>query len=182
MINDNDIIRQTQCWLDRFIISHNICPFAKRERDKDRIRFVVDSNDRLEETLEHLIMECELLEQAPEIETTLFILEHQAGSFDSYLDFLELASELLMKQGYEGIFQLASFHPQYLFAGSSEDDPANYTNRSPYPMLHIIREESLEQALRHYPDPELIPERNIEYCQQMGLEKLQQILKDCCSQ
>lgn len=182
MIKNKDIVEQTQFWLDQFIIANNICPFAKRERDNNRIRITIDNNDTFEQALEHLIQECELLEQLPELETTLFIIGQLTKSFDDYLDFLEIASELLIKQGYEGIFQLASFHPDYLFAGSTEDDPANYTNRSPYPMLHIIREESLEKALHNYPEPELIPERNIEFCRKMGLKKMQQMLNHCYEQ
>jgi hypothetical protein len=178
-LKTGDPIKQTQCWLDQFIIEHTICPFAQKERDADRIRFVVDESSNIEQTLEYLIQECGYLEQTSEIETTLFIIPRHCQTFEDYLWFLDLANDLLVAEGYEGVFQLASFHPDYLFADSSEDDPANYTNRSPYPMLHIIREESLEKALQHYPAPELIPERNIEYCRKMGLEKMQQILNNC---
>jgi hypothetical protein len=83
------------------------------------------------------------------------------------------------KQGYEGIYQLASFHPQYLFADSDENDPSNYTNRSPYPMLHILREASLEKVLESYPNPENIPERNIELTRSLGLETMQKLLAEC---
>ena len=180
MIKSKSIVKQTQCWLDQFIIAHNICPFAKRERDNHRIRFSVFEGESMEQALEKLIEECEYLENTPDTETTLFILVQITKSFEDYLVFLDVANELLITQGYEGVFQLASFHPEYEFSDSTNDDPANYTNRSPYPMLHIIREASLEQALKNYPAPELIPERNIEYCQTMGMEKLQQILKNCC--
>jgi len=98
-----------------------------------------------------------------------------AENFDDYLDFLEISNQLLIDQGYEGVFQLASFHPDYCFADTSPDDPANYTNRSPWPMLHIIREASLEQVLQNYPNPEDIPQRNIDYCRQLGLEVMQKM-------
>ena len=173
------IIKQTQCWLDKIIIKHDICPFAKRERDKDSIRFTVDESLELSQALENLVLECERLDNNPEIETTLFILAEIAQDFNDYLDFLNIASQLLIKQGYEGVYQLASFHPDYCFADCSDDDPANYTNRSPYPILHIIREQSLEKALQSYPEPELIPQRNIDYCQNLGLEKMQQMLAEC---
>lgn len=176
------IISQTQCWLDSVIIEHNICPFAKRERDKDSIRFSVDESSEVNEVLEHLVLECEQLDAKPEIETTLFILAKIGQDFNDYLDFLDIANQLLIEQGCEGIYQLASFHPDYCFAESSEDDAANYTNRSPYPTLHIIREKSLEKALQNYPEPELIPERNIDYCQNLGLEKMQQMLEKCLNQ
>ncbi|MCW8931328.1 MAG: DUF1415 domain-containing protein [Gammaproteobacteria bacterium] len=175
------IIEQTQCWLDSVIIEHNICPFAKRERDKGSIRFIVNDSSEMSETLEHLVRECEHLDEHSEVETSLFILAKLGQDFNDYLDLLDIANQLLIEQGYEGIYQLASFHPDYCFSGSDENDPANYTNRSPYPTLHIIREESLEKALQTYPQPEQIPERNIKYCQKLGLEKMQQMLEHCTS-
>ncbi len=179
MHEHKSIIQQTQCWLDKVVIGHNICPFAKKERDANRIRFVVESSVQFETALEKLLRECEYLEQNSNTETTLFILENMAEKFNDYLDFLDIANQLLIDQGYEGVFQLASFHPDYCFAGSALDDPANYTNRSPRPMLHIIRETSLEQVLQNYPNPEDIPQRNIDYCRQLGLEVMQKMLNDC---
>jgi len=108
-----------------------ICPFAKKERDADRIRFVVESSGQFETALENLLRECEYLEQNSDMETTLFILENIAENFNDYPDFLDIANQLLIDQGYEGIFQLASFYPDYCFADTDPDDPANYTNRSP---------------------------------------------------
>ncbi|MCU7940554.1 MAG: DUF1415 domain-containing protein [gamma proteobacterium symbiont of Bathyaustriella thionipta] len=177
--NLDKIIKQTQCWLDSVIIEHNICPFAKRERDKGSIHFYVDNNQEISQVLEDLVIECERLDEQPEIETTLFVLAQFGQDFNDYLDFLDIANQLLIAQGYEGVYQLASFHPEYCFSQTDENDPANYTNRSPYPMLHIIREKSLEKALENYPDPELIPERNVDYCQNLGLEKLQAMLQKC---
>jgi len=173
------LVTQTQCWLDSVIIRHNICPFAKKERDKGSIYFYIDTSQAISDALENLIGECEHLDSQPDIATTLFILAYLGKEFNDYLDFLELANQLLIEQGYEGVYQLASFHPEYCFAQSEDDDPANYTNRSPYPMLHIIREESLEKALHSYPNPELIPERNIEYCKALGLAKMQAMLQHC---
>jgi hypothetical protein len=173
------IIKQTQCWLDNFIIKHNICPFAKKERDKGSIHFCVDEHSDLAQILENLIVECERLETQTDIETTLFILSQYGQHFDDYLDFLDIANKLLVEQAYEGVFQLASFHPDYCFEHSDGNDPANYTNRSPYPMVHLIREKSLEKALLNYPEPELIPERNIRYCQDLGLVAMQKMLSDC---
>jgi len=174
-----NIITQTQCWLDNIIIVHNICPFAKRERDRGSIRFYVDEHTEIEQALGNFLVELERLDQEVDIETTLFILAQVCQDFNDYLDFLAMANQLLIEHGYEGEYQLASFHPDYCFAESSEIDPANYTNRSPYPMLHIIREQSLEKALQNYPDPESIPERNIEFCRSQGLDKMRQKLADC---
>ena len=100
-------------------------------------------------------------------------------SFDDYLDFLELAEALLLEQDYEGIYQLASFHPDYCFEGAKQDDPANYTNRSPYPMLHLLRESSIELALASYPHPENIPQKNIKSLRELGLTKIQSLLAGC---
>ncbi len=179
MTSSKSIIQQTRCWLDTVVIGQNICPFARKERDAGRIRFIVESSGRIETALQNLIYEGQFLEQNSDTETTLFILENLAEDFNDYLDLLELANQLLIAQGYEGILQLASFHPDYCFADSEQDDPANYTNRSPWPMLHIIREASLEQALQNYPNPELIPQRNIELCRNLGLEGMQKMLNDC---
>lgn len=178
-MNLDTIITQTQCWLDTVIIKHNICPFAKKERDRGGIHFCIDESREVSQALENLIIECERLDQQPELETTLFILAQLGQDFDDYLDFLDIANQLLIEQDYEGVYQLASFHPDYRFEQSEQDDPADYTNRSPYPMLHLIRELSLENALANYPNPERIPERNIEYCRHLGLQKMQEMLAQC---
>ena len=175
----HSIILQTQAWLDTVIIAHNICPFAKKERDQGSIHFCVDENTALDQVLEALVSACQQLDHDANIETTLFILANSCQDFDTYLDFLDMANQLLIDLNYEGIYQLASFHPDYCFSESGIDDPANYTNRSPYPMLHIIREKSLEIALKTYPNPELIPERNIAYFRDLGLDKAQAMLQAC---
>ncbi len=173
-------ILATQQWLERFIIRFDICPFAKREFIRQRIRYQRLSGHDAEQHLLNLIDECRFLDTHPETETTLLVFSEDLTDFDAFLDFLDIAEQLLRQQGFEGIYQLASFHPDYLFAGSEPDDPANYTNRSPYPMLHLIREASIERALQHYPhDPATIPENNIRLTRQMGREKLQALLDQC---
>ncbi|QPK63670.1 DUF1415 domain-containing protein [Methylomonas sp. LL1] len=182
-MTDQQIINATRTWLSSFIIAFNICPFAQREQQRNSIRYQVAQTDRMETALENLIDECTHLDAHPETETTLLILPNGFSDFDDYLDMLAVAEQLLVEQGYEGIYQLASFHPDYRFEMASEtddeNDPANYTNRSPYPMLHIIRETSMEHAIAHYPDPENIPARNIKLTRELGLEKLQAILAAC---
>jgi len=173
------IIRQTESWLSSFIINYNICPFAKREHDRHSIHYAVIKSESIEQCLESVINECQRLDSNPAIETTLVIFPNNFNQFDDFLDFLSLSESLLIDLLYEGVYQLASFHPDYCFEGEAASDPANYTNRSPYPMLHIIRELSLEKALDSYPHPEKIPERNISLTRQMGLEKLQTILRKC---
>ena len=157
--NDQQLVTTTQNWLKTIIIEHNICPFAKRELNRGSIHFVANHDT--------------------DVETTLVIYDNAFISFNDYLDFLELAEALLLEQDYEGIYQLASFHPDYCFEGAKQDDPANYTNRSPYPMLHLLRESSIELALASYPHPENIPQKNIKSLRELGLTKIQSLLAGC---
>ncbi len=176
-MTDNLLITQTKHWISSFIIQHNICPFAKREYDSNRIYYEVVNEQSLENQLQSLMIACGQLDSDTAIETSLLILPKGLNSFDDYLDFLALADELMHQQGYAGVYQLASFHPYYCFEGVAENDASNYTNRSPYPMLHLIREASLEKTLQIYPNPEKIPVRNIEYLRQLGIDKIQAIIK-----
>lgn len=179
MDKHNKIIVQTKTWLEKVIIAYSICPFAKREFEKDSIHYEVIETDDMKNQLEKLILQCEALDQNTERETTLLIFPKGLNDFDQYLDLLYIGIELMEKQGYEGIYQLASFHPQYRFEGSAIDDPSNYTNRSPYPMLHILREKSVEQRLQNYPNPENIPDNNIQLTTDLGINKMKQLLSDC---
>jgi uncharacterized protein len=179
-MKDNQLITlQTKAWVETIIVKHNICPFAGREAKHGRIRFSVFDNQGVAQCLEYLISECRILDENNEIETTLIILPGGFIRFDEYLDLVDIANALMLDEGYEGIYQLATFHPEYCFADAEQDDAANYTNRSPYPMLHIIREASLEQALKDYPDPEAIPDNNIKMTRNLGLEKMQAMLQAC---
>lgn len=176
---DQQIIIATQTWLTTFIIAFNICPFAHREQQRNSIRYRVAHPRDMEKALQTLAEECAYLDSNPETETTLLIFAEQFEAFDDYLEMLAIAEQLLTDQGYEGVYQLASFHPDYRFETDVDDDPANFTNRSPYPMLHIIRESSIERALQHYPDPENIPTRNIKVCRELGNNTLKALLADC---
>ena len=162
------VLEATRAWVETFVVARNVCPFAGREVARDSIRYVaVEAGDR-ERALHRLVAECERLDDHPEVETTLLVLTPGLEAFDDYLDFLGLAEALLEAQGYEGTYQLASFHPDYCFEGAEEEDAANFTNRSPWPMLHLLREAGLERALEHYPDPEAIPERNVAAMRALG--------------
>ncbi len=172
-------VEATKIWLNKLVIGYNLCPFAKREQERDSIRFSVDFHTDVEACLMKVILECLKLDTDSHIETTLLIYAHAFQAFDDYLDFLAMAEALIREQGYEGVYQLASFHPEYCFEGESSDDPANYTNRSPYPMLHLLREASLEQAINSYPDIEKVPQRNIELMRKLGLVHLQKLLSSC---
>lgn len=176
---DQQLIATTQTWLKTIIIEYSICPFAKRELERGSIRFSINHDTEIESCLLNLMIECERLTIDSSIETTLLIYDSAFTAFADYLDFLELAETLLIEQDYEGVYQLASFHPDYCFEGAKQDDPANYTNRSPYPMLHLLRETSIERAVATYPHPENIPQRNIELTRELGLAKMQALLKAC---
>ena len=179
MINASIVILETQSWLDTVVIQLNFCPFAHREMEKKTIRYIVDESDSMPFRLESLIKECRFLDENTDVETSLIIFPSGLASFDEYLDFYYFAEELLDEEGYEGIYQIASFHPEYQFTDTDKDDPANYTNRSPYPMLHLLRESSLENAISNYPNPEQIPERNCALARKLGLSKMEALLKAC---
>ena len=172
-------IEHTQKWLETVVIAHNFCPFAKRELARESIRYEVIESSNIETCLEALILACENLDQNLGIETTLLITPNGFADFEDYLDLLDIAERLLEARRYEGIYQLASFHPNYCFADASPDDPANYTNRSPYPMLHLLREATIEQSIKNIDDPESIPLNNIERARSIGLENLEKQLEDC---
>ena len=179
MPDTNTIINQTKKWLSRVIIDHTLCPFAKREYDNNRIHYEVIETTDLQSQLEQIIMQCSAMDNDVDRETSLLILPLGLSNFEDYLDVLEIASALLEKQGYEGIYQLASFHPRYCFATAAPDDASNYTNRSPYPMLHILREASVETALKNFPNPENVPDRNIQLTKGLGLAVMKKLLADC---
>ncbi|WP_051168201.1 DUF1415 domain-containing protein [Marinospirillum minutulum] len=176
---DESIILAVRQWVDTLVVGMNLCPFAKRELVKDRVRFISTEVTTEEELLVLLQAELELLNSDPSIETTLLIHPEVLQDFYDFNDFLNFTDHLLVEMGLEGVYQIASFHPDYQFGGTEPEDAENYTNRSPYPVLHLIREESLERAIASYPDVNKIPERNIALMNELGSEKLQALLKSC---
>lgn len=178
-VQDSRIIEQTRCWLEQTVIGLELCPFASHPFRHERIRYAVCRHNTLQACMMQLINECILLDNDPDIETTLLIFHRMFSHFDDYLDGLELAQQLLVQQGYEGRYQLASFHPHYRFEGAATEDAANYTNRSPWPMLHLLRETSVAHALRHSPQPEAIPQRNIACTRKLGLAHMRKLLDAC---
>lgn len=173
------IIEQTKKWVRDVVIGCNFCPFASKVVKENRLHYTVETASDLAVCLENLLNECIRLDKDETIETTLIIFPNSFGSFEDYLDLVELGEKLLAQNEYEGIYQLASFHPLYRFADTPGDDPANYTNRSVYPMLHLLREESIEEAIANFPDPDSIPERNINFARQKGLAAMK-LLRDNC--
>ena len=154
----------------------NLCPFAGRELVRNRVRFVVTESNTEEQLLAALATELSLLNADAAMETTLLIHPDVLQDFFDYNQFLDNADRMLVQMGLEGDLQIASFHPDYQFAGTAADDAENYTNRSPYPMLHILREESLARSIAAYPDVEQIPVRNMEQMNNLGRENLQALI------
>ena len=164
------VINSTQRWLERAVIGLNLCPFAKAVYVKRQIRYAVTAATTVEELLAELGHELELLGQADpeEVDTTLLIHPRVLNDFTAYHLFLKQAETTLRSLGQEGVVQIASFHPAYEFAGSAPDDIANFTNRSPHPMLHLLREASIDRAVAAFPDAAAIYERNIETLRRLG--------------
>lgn len=167
-----DPVAETVRWLERAVIGLNLCPFAKAVLAKRQIRFVLSHARTPEQLLEELSSELVLLEQTPSerIDTTLLIHPHALTDFLEFNDFLELADEAVALLDLEGEIQIASFHPDYQFAGTAFDDIGNCTNRSPYPTLHLLRESSVERAVAAFPDPDAIVERNLATLERLGVE------------
>lgn len=174
--SDTLITQQTMHWIQSFIIEYNICPFAKRVVDQGGLMIQVIRETTPEPALEALVAAIRLMENNPQIETMLLIIPTFLQDFFCYLDFVDLAEALMFEQGYEGIYQLATFHPDYCFAGVVADDVSNYTNRSPYPMLHLLREDSIDKAIRFYGDTDQIPKNNIALMHKLGLDKVKKII------
>jgi hypothetical protein len=165
-----DPIAATRLWLERAVIGLNLCPFAKAVQAKGQVRFVLSDDEAPEALLETLGAELLLLRDAPpeDIDTTLIVHPRVLVDFLDYNDFLEQADALVAELGLEGVLQVASFHPDYQFAGTAPDDVENFTNRSPYPTLHLLREDSVSRAVEAFPDPDAIVERNIETLRRLG--------------
>lgn len=175
------IKNQTLHWIRSFIIQYNLCPFAKGVVNKGTLRIQISNAMHENNALEELMSEILFLEANPSTETTLLVFSNAFKTFYAYLDYVALAEQLLTLQGYEGIYQIATFHPDYCFAGTPPDDASNYTNRSPYPMLHLIKEESLDNAIAAFGNTDKIPERNIACMQQLGVEKIKLLFAQCLS-
>lgn len=179
MKTNEQVIEQTKKWINDVVIGCNFCPFAAREMKLNSIHYEVENSNDISECLYRFVNECVRLDDNKNIETSFLILPNAFQKFADYLDLVSLAEKLLKKQDYTGIYQVAGFHPLYCFADAAIDDASNYTNRSPYPMLHLLREERIEQALLHYPNPEQIPERNIAFARKAGLIYMKTLRENC---
>jgi len=180
MISTENVINQTRKWITDVVVGCNLCPFAAREMSRETVRYKVVEEIAEDLCLQAFLDECLYLDGHPETETCLLIFSRAFPGFMDYLDIVSLAEELIETEGYEGIYQVASFHPDYLFEGAPANDAANYTNRSPYPMLHLLREKSIEKALEYYSwDPEDIPIRNMQFAREKGLIYMKMLRDNC---
>ncbi|MEX0739981.1 MAG: DUF1415 domain-containing protein [Pseudohongiella sp.] len=176
-----DIEAQMREWIARFVVGMNLCPFARQPVEGGQVKIVVSDARNDEALLEELQRQLLWLDAQPPTatETTLIVITEMLGDFLDYNDFLDLADALLDNLGWSGRFQFASFHPDYQFAGTEPYDAENYTNRAPWPTLQLLREDSLEAVLANYPDPEQIPERNIDAMNKLGSAALADLLQEC---
>jgi hypothetical protein len=177
--SDDAVVAATRHWLTEAVIGLNLCPFAKAVHVKDQIRYVVSHATDMEGALTDLETELQTLMAAdPDaVDTTLLIVPHALGDFLDYNDCLFFADRMLKQLRLEGIVQIASFHPQYQFEDSQPDDIENYTNRAPHPILHLLREDSIERAVQAFPDAEEIYERNQETLRRIGLAGWNALMK-----
>jgi hypothetical protein len=169
-IDSEAVIAATVAWVEKAVIGLNLCPFARGVHTGRRIRYVVCGAESTEALVELLVQELELLAAADpaEVETTLLIHPRVLGDFLDYNDFLDVADAAVEQLGLAGEVQVASFHPRYQFAGTERDAIDNFTNRSPYPTLHLLRESSIERAVAAYGDTDRIFENNIETLRRLG--------------
>lgn len=177
-VTEQSIIQQTQLWVKDIVIDLNLCPFAAHPFQQNSIDYQVVFGDSTEQHLQQLADNFHTLDTQPNIETSLLIYADAYSTFDDYLNWLDYANHLLEDLNYIGQYQLASFHPDYRFAGSSKDDASDFTNRSPFPMLHLLREKSLEDSIKNHPDIEQVPKDNIKKLQQIGFTEMQKKLKN----
>lgn len=168
--DDDQIIAATQQWLDRAVIGLNLCPFAKAVHIKKQVRYVVSDASTPEALLETLMEELQNLSDAdPEVtDTTLLIHPFVLTDFLDYNEFLDVADAAVEDMQLDGELQVASFHPDYQFADTDLNDIGNYTNRAPYPILHLLREESVERAVAAFPEAAAIVDKNIETMKKLG--------------
>ncbi|WP_339687528.1 DUF1415 domain-containing protein [uncultured Pseudoalteromonas sp.] len=171
--------QQTRLWVANVIVKYNFCPFARKEVENNCIHYQTSQATSIDDAVMEMIEQCIELDQQPARETTLLMFEQGFTNFEEFLDLVDLANALLVAQGFEGKYQIANFHPDYVFADSDDNDAANYTNRAPFPTLHLIREASMSAALDDYNEPESIPDHNINLARRKGIDFWQQLLAGC---
>ena len=176
------IIKATQRWLTEMVIEQNFCPFAQKPFTQDAIRYHVNASQDWANIQQDFTQQLHFLNTHNNVDTTLFIVDWASLDFYDYLDGLMLLEQSLENAGFEGVFQIASFHPDYQFEGEAASSPSHYTNRSPLPIYHILREDSLSQVLDNMPNAHTIPEDNVARAQRLGKAFFEQILTQARAQ
>jgi hypothetical protein len=178
-VDRTDAARRTEAWLRDFVVGLGLCPFAGEPLAAGRVRIMVSDAEDPERLGADLVAELARLAGAESggLETTLLVHPSCLRDFAAYNDFLGVVEAIVREHGHEGTIQVASFHPEYRFAEEPEDDVSHYTNRSPHPMLHLIRESSVTEAVELHPDVPSIPKRNVELLRRMGIAELERVLR-----
>jgi len=179
MVTAQDIIDQTKKWIIEVVIGCNFCPFAARVIKQKSVFYKVENSTKAEICLESFLQELTQLDNDDTFETGFLIFPNALTLFNDYLNMVSAAEKLITEKGYDGIYQVASFHPYYIFAGTTEEDAANYTNRSIYPMIHLLRENSINKALELYDNPRDIPDNNIDFARNKGLIYMKMLRNSC---
>ena len=162
--------QRVRAWLDDFVVGLNLCPFARPVVASAGMRISICESDQLQPVAETFVAELELITQSSEsdIATSLLVLPNALNDFEEYLSFIDNAEDLIEERDLAGIIQLASFHPDYQFEGESPESASHFTNRSPYPLIHFLRETMMDRVLENFPNPEAIPQRNIQTLEAIG--------------
>lgn len=171
-----DIEARTLDWVKRVVVGLNLCPFAQAAINSNHVNLVTESSHDVATVLASLASQFQTINSTSEQATVLFILPNGFDVFEDYLDLVDLGNALITDLDFEGLLQIATFHPKYQFHDSEIDDAANFTNRSPYPMLHLLQEAAVEQAVEKHPDIDGIPQRNIDLLRNMSASKLQALI------
>ncbi|MDE1265430.1 DUF1415 domain-containing protein [Vibrio aestuarianus] len=176
-LNTAAITEHVEQWLNDVVIGLNLCPFAAKPQRNQQIKIFISEADTEELLLQDILEQLLVLDscEAKKLETTLVVVPNMLHDFFDYNLFIDWVEALIRQQDWEGIFQVATFHPNYCFGGTEPEDDENLTNRSPYPIFHLIREESMERVLKHYPNPEAIPDTNIERVSNLSEQERQQL-------
>ena len=177
MLDRTPIISSVKNWLKHTVIGLQLCPFAKSVFDADKISYTVSDTENAEALMLQLHEEFKRLDDTPEIETTLVIVPQQLFDFESFNQTLDAIDDMLKQYGWSGVFQVASFHPQYQFADTQIDDRENWTNRSPYPIFQILRESSIELAIENFPTIADLPQENIKRMNALSSQVFAQVLE-----
>ena len=182
-MDESVVVAHTRAWVLRSVIGLNLCPFARAPLGNNRVRFAVSRATEPQALRRDLRIQMDALAAADpqDLETTLLIHPWVHADFLDFNDFLDVADEMLCELGYEGVLQVASFHPDYCFAGAAPDDLENATNRSPYPTLHLLREDSIERAVQAIADPRSIFEANIDTLRELGPEGWAELQAQCAA-